>query len=235
MKYLLILLFILFIIFIIFVPVKLILHYRKNHKDDLLTIKIAAKPFFQKEIKIPKILFKIKKNQPALEVEIENFNESTLGQNKEMIGDDIDDFSLLEAISHFKDILHKIKDFYHTYYPPVHYIMEKTICQWFEWNTEVGNHNPAVTGIATGLLWNIESQIIGFLSHTIQFTQEHPPRILVTPDFKKPKFYIQLDCIFTIKLGHIIKAGIQMGFIKLENNMKGKGRSRWSLKGESKG
>ncbi len=217
MQHLLILLFFLLMILVLLIPVKIILHYRKDHKDDILTIKIEIKPFFQKEIKIPKILFKVKKNQPALEIEMEEFNESTSGQNKEMTHEDVDDFSLFEAISHFKDVLHRIRDFYHTYDHPVHYVMKKTTCQWFEWNTEVGNHNPAVTGIGTGLLWNIKSQIVGFLSHSIQFTKEHPPRIFVAPNFEKPQFYVQLDCIFTIKLGHIIKAGIEMGFTKLKN------------------
>lgn len=81
----------------------------------------------------------------------------------------------------------------------------------FVWFSRLGFSDPALTGVSYGLAWDLKGVIMGLLQSGYKFVSQ--PRIKITPSFNTDEFETLLDCIFTIKLGHIIFAGFQ-GFIK---------------------
>jgi len=79
--------------------------------------------------------------------------------------------------------------------------------QRFVWRTVIGGPEPALLGPAVGLAWNVKGVILGFLTNEYLFKK--PPFLLVVPCFSEAGWETMLDCIFEIKLGHIIVAGIK--------------------------
>jgi hypothetical protein len=75
------------------------------------------------------------------------------------------------------------------------------------WRTVVGKQDPAATGMTMGLLWGIKGIATSFLQSGYVF--KNPPRIVAIPSFTGTTWETLLDCIFEIKIGHIILAGMK--------------------------
>ncbi len=75
------------------------------------------------------------------------------------------------------------------------------------WRSVIGSEGPAITGTAIGLLWAAKGITMGYLQSTYNF--KNSPRIFVIPSFTGTTWESLFDCIFEIKLGHIIFAGIK--------------------------
>lgn len=81
----------------------------------------------------------------------------------------------------------------------------------FTWGTVLGLEDAALTGMATGILWGIKGTILGLLQRSYKFdrTKHH---VMVLPSYNLPGWETMLDCIFTVRMGHIILGGIK-GFM----------------------
>ncbi len=77
----------------------------------------------------------------------------------------------------------------------------------FVWRTAIAGPDPALVGPKAGLIWSAKGIILGFLTNEYIFKK--PPCLLVVPCFSGTSWETMLDCIFEIKLGHIIVAGIK--------------------------
>lgn len=75
----------------------------------------------------------------------------------------------------------------------------------FVWFSTLGLSDPALTGVLYGLAWDLKGMIMGLLQSGHKFSCQ--PRIKLTPSFLHSGLDTLLDCIFKIKLGHIILAG----------------------------
>lgn len=73
-----------------------------------------------------------------------------------------------------------------------------------EWRTEIGTGDAAATGLAVGSLWALKSTVVGVLARYHVFLRA--PRLAVTPAFDKPRFALEIRCIFRFSLGDIIVA-----------------------------
>jgi hypothetical protein len=82
-------------------------------------------------------------------------------------------------------------------------------CKHLRWIMEVGFNDAAFTGIAVGGLWGFMGYYIGKLHDNITF-QVAKPQIAVYPSFNQSLFRVDFDCIFTLKIGHIIIAGFKV-------------------------
>lgn len=79
-------------------------------------------------------------------------------------------------------------------------------CDKFEWKTEIGSKDAAVTAFATGLLWAIKSSLVGWCTAFIRF--QHPPLISVSPVYNRDRFVTAGECILKIRLGNAIIAAL---------------------------
>lgn len=81
----------------------------------------------------------------------------------------------------------------------------------FTWGTVLGLENAALTGMATGILWGMKGTILGLLQRSYKLDR-NKHHVMVLPSYNIPGWETMLDCIFTIRVGHIILGGIK-GFI----------------------
>ena len=77
----------------------------------------------------------------------------------------------------------------------------------FEWRTEFGTGDAALTGCLTGILWALKSTVLGFLSR--RFVFEAPPQFTVSPLFNRTCLALEVFCIFRFTIGEIIVAVAQ--------------------------
>lgn len=80
-------------------------------------------------------------------------------------------------------------------------------CKYINWRIEIGYKDARHTAIAAGTFWTL----IGFALSRLyrQVTVEvSKPELVVVPQFKKEGFLCDFQCIFHLRLGHIIFVGI---------------------------
>jgi hypothetical protein len=88
-------------------------------------------------------------------------------------------------------------------------------------NTEIGFNDAAYTALSYGLLWNVNSYILGYISSKENIDKIY---INIVPNFQKTIFEIDFDCIIRIKVVNIIIAGIRILCRFLSNAILYKGR-----------
>lgn len=77
-------------------------------------------------------------------------------------------------------------------------------CEKFFWRTGFGCDDAAMTGMLTGFLWVLKSEVYLFLKRRIAFAAS--PVVRVQPIFSTAPFEVEFECIFTIRVGNVINA-----------------------------
>lgn len=107
--------------------------------------------------------------------------------------------------------LKKIKRFYNYYKNSIDDILTTfnngTNYEKINIKIEEGTGEPAYTGIVGGIVYSLVYSIFGFVSNKIRIINHS---IKIIPNFNKPIFKINIDCIFTIRIGNIICVGIRL-------------------------
>lgn len=131
------------------------------------------------------------------------------------------------AFSLLKEEWDKIKNKVGLYLKKLHiYNPDKIIkdlnlkCIYFNWITEIGFYDPALTGSAVGLLWIIKGGIMNFVTAKTIFKTD--PIIRVIPSFSEEIFSINFKGIFASNLGYIMFVAIKI----ISRKIKG-GISSW--------
>ena len=78
-----------------------------------------------------------------------------------------------------------------------------------EFKAEVGFENPAYTALAAGAFWSVIGNSIAKLYKQVQ-VEVTEPQIMVVPMFQKTGFSCDFHCIFKLRIGHIIFAGLNL-------------------------
>lgn len=99
------------------------------------------------------------------------------------------------------------------YYSELNYLKSKIDMCNFSVINKVGTENAALTALITGSLYAIFSTMVFFLKQKFDLKNQ---KIVVLPFFQGLVFDLDLDCIFTFKMGHIIITGIKIIFKKLK-------------------
>lgn len=87
-------------------------------------------------------------------------------------------------------------------------------CHELAWRSEIGLSDPALTGIASGLLWGAKGFAFSvFKSHVGMMAK--PPKLSVQPCFDTTCLRLDFRCIFDLRLGHIIIAGLEFAKLRL--------------------
>ncbi len=82
-------------------------------------------------------------------------------------------------------------------------------CKSINWRIEIGYKDASQTAIAAGTFWTM----LGFALSRLyqQVTVEVPcPALVVVPQFKKEGFLCDIQCIFHLRIGHIIFVGLNL-------------------------
>lgn len=161
-------------------------HYERKGEDDHLTVGITWLRWLTYTASIPLVDLRARlKRETTVRVEAE-------GQEKEISLPD----TLRMAVNAFVRFHRSLK-----------YASSRTRVKKLEWSSEFGLANAANTGLLTGAAWALKSSLLTAVSAYSHM--ETVPRICVRPNFQKPLFHTLLDCIFEIRIGHIMIAGLK--------------------------
>lgn len=81
------------------------------------------------------------------------------------------------------------------------------LVEW-NWSTTVGTGDAMWTAMATGLVWSVQTSILGLLSQMVKLNAE--PQMNVQPIYQQPSFTTEWSCIAQIRFGYAILAGLQL-------------------------
>lgn len=99
-------------------------------------------------------------------------------------------------------ILFKLEKIKSNFYRGIH-------CTALNWHLEIGFPDPVKTALVTGSLWAITGSFLARLCRQVTMDTDHP-HIKIVPQFQKPGFSCRLHCIFNLRMGHIIIAGLKL-------------------------
>lgn len=74
----------------------------------------------------------------------------------------------------------------------------------FEWRTEIGTGDAALTAWVMGGLWTLKSTVIGSLNQHLDFLSR--PLLQIVPNWETSHLTFEVRCIFRFTLGEIILA-----------------------------
>ena len=82
-------------------------------------------------------------------------------------------------------------------------------CKGINWRIEIGHKEASQTAISAGAFWTLFGFALSRLYR--QVTVEVPcPAIVVVPQFKQEGFLCDIQCIFHLRIGHIIFVGFNV-------------------------
>jgi hypothetical protein len=207
-------------------PVQFHLHYHRQGKADHFFLELRIHPFYRWRYQIPVLEregFNTVHQKTVESVERMNGEEIKVGESR------IRADTFLASLAQIGGAIKKygLGGTFFYYFLPKNYRKWVTVTERLErkgcfkrffWRTTFGGLEPALLGPTVGLIWNAKGVIVGFLTNEYLFKKL--PRILVVPCFTEPTWETMLDCIFEIKLGHIIVAGIKDYLIQLVGGKK---------------
>lgn len=184
------------IFFIIwFTTVTIILDYSHQQDDDHFKIKLQAWKIIRYTIEVP--LVKIDKDEPNLIYKTKNKDgENETNQiTPHEISDRLSDYK--ELLQHVFGLNMVLRKFFKT-------IKVKQL----EWHSVIGVKDAALTGILTGAAWAFKGGIVGLLSKYMKLLVY--PEISIHPSFQIPLSQTKIKCMFKIRIGNAILAGIKI-------------------------
>ncbi|MHB1406346.1 MAG: DUF2953 domain-containing protein [Desulfitobacteriaceae bacterium] len=82
-------------------------------------------------------------------------------------------------------------------------------CTELEWRFAIGYKDPSQTGLAAGVFWALIGYSLARFYRQIKVEVKRP-LLEVVPDFQKQGFSCDIHCIFKLRIGHIIFAGLNL-------------------------
>ena len=82
-------------------------------------------------------------------------------------------------------------------------------CKAINWRVEIGYKDACHTALAVGSFWTMFGFALSYLCRQVTMEVESPA-IVVVPQFKKEGFFCDIQCIFHLRIGHIIFVGLTL-------------------------
>lgn len=102
------------------------------------------------------------------------------------------------------------------------WLVQHIKCHHFCWKTRFSLGDAAATGIGSGLLWSLKGYLLSLFQRTVD-AKECDPEILVTPVFNGETMTTEFNCIFNLRTGYIIIAGLRLLVLAIMFNLVLKG------------
>lgn len=194
----------LLMILLLALPIEIRVFYQRYNGNDLFKIRIATLwGLVGLTVEVPVATLKTVCMKPILKM----VGEVETGKGKEVISEpqyidftDIDYPKLYRMIKRFSKL-------YKKYRRPIYYFFKGLQIRRFNWKTELGLADPALTGLSVGLAWSVKGWIYGKL-HRITNFMAKKTEVKVLPKFQTKCFSTEVDCIIGFRIGHIMVTGI---------------------------
>ncbi|HBS58018.1 MAG TPA: hypothetical protein DEA44_01985 [Firmicutes bacterium] len=204
--------FFLFFLLCWLLPLHFHLYYGRQSADDHFVIRATALGsivHYQLRIPVSQITDR-KKSLPWVETEIESrggeTETHTLREQKKSR------LWLLYALHNFEGVqkeIDRVLVLLNDYADFMRWATNKIRFERFYWVSRIGLEDAAETAVLVGGCWAIKSYIASALWHR-HCCAETRPFIRVLPVYNQQVFHTDFECIFSIRLGHIIGAGIRL-------------------------
>lgn len=100
--------------------------------------------------------------------------------------------------------------------PANRYLLSKINLHRFSWRTALGLPEAGQTGMAVGFLWAVKGNATSYLYRSLKCAAPGP-ELEILPVFDQMLARVRFDCIFSLKMGHIIYTGLLAGWHFLKN------------------
>lgn len=101
------------------------------------------------------------------------------------------------------------------YYPTILYLINRVKLRRFNWSTEIGLIEPALTGMLAGTAWGLKGFVSSYF-YRLFAPGRVKPVLNVRPNFKTACFNTNLDCIFAVRFGYIIFTSLKALVVTLK-------------------
>ncbi|WP_028775725.1 DUF2953 domain-containing protein [Shimazuella kribbensis] len=115
---------------------------------------------------------------------------------------------------HYEELLYHVKHFQES----MRWFMARVRCDNWIWNTVIGTGDAAEAGVLTGVVWGVKANILGFISHYIQWNNK--PELGVTPSFQHAVLDTSFEAKFSFVLGDAIRFFVVLWFRFKKGNKK---------------
>ncbi len=187
------------LIILYFMPIVVKVHVKKDNENDKITIRLRTCYGLVKlntEIPFLKIVFE--NGRPGLKYKIEVANK----KRSKLLAR----FTKLMNIEEGEGVYKAFRKNKSKIIPVLKYITSKTEISNFNLKLSLGAGDAAATGILYGVTWIALGNI---MTLTRCYLNVNEPKIVVIPIFSQVQLSIDFSCIISLKLGHIINAGIR--------------------------
>ncbi len=82
-------------------------------------------------------------------------------------------------------------------------------CKFLKCHLEIGFRDPIQTALVVGSFWAILYSSLARFYRQVTMDTDHP-QVHIIPQFQKPGFSCEIHCIFNLRIGHIIIAGLKL-------------------------
>ena len=180
--------------------------YKRNDENDYVAVNVyALKKLISYTMQVPMVRIVEKSGEFKLESTV----RTAVSQEKT---DPLRDEKMIKKTDqlvkkHPRKIKHTIQKFHHytkRYCKIIEKLLKLVVCEKLYWKTKFGSEDAALTGALVGLLWAFKTLLMNQLKRRIFSTGTLD--IEVKPIFGSNQFEIDFQCIFSIRLGNVIKA-----------------------------
>lgn len=193
-----------FIIMIAIIPIKVNIYFHKAGGDDQLVIKLMAlKGLWGYKLEVPQGQWFLGDLLPFLYIksEVESHTGSQLGQEEVKIQRLPTWY--IPYLSKLFPVIKKIGKLL-----SIQKLLYKSaIIQQLKWHTEIGLKDAASASILYGIIWGIKNFIFVNIYRNARIKFAYPD-YRVSVNYLKEVMHLEFNCIFTIRTGHIILAGV---------------------------
>ncbi|MED1600263.1 DUF2953 domain-containing protein [Alkalihalophilus marmarensis] len=186
------------LLILLLTKIKIELTYKHTKDDDLLMAAVTI--WWMRVYTFEAPLIKINEESPAIIVEEkENIAGSESEKDKKITLETIiHDIHLAERwIRHVVGLNRIIRRF-----------LRHVHVYKFDWYSDVGVGDAALTGPAAGMLWSMKGMMAGLIGNHVKM--HRMPKMSVTPHYQAVVSHTYFSCMFMFRIGHAIFVGLSI-------------------------
>ncbi|GAA0380324.1 DUF2953 domain-containing protein [Bacillus horti] len=173
---------------------------KRKGKDNYFHVRIRAWfRLIEYDTEIP--IIKLSEDKPGVEYDVKAESPTKKLDEKKI------SITLSDVVTSFQ----KLHDFIQKVYGLhiiVKHLLKNVRLKQLEWKSTIGTGDAAETGMLSGLAWGIKASFVGFFaSYT---TLQCLPNVQVISSFQQKKMDSNFVCMFRLRIGHAILAGIRI-------------------------
>ena len=200
--------FILLFILVMFLRLRVEVHFTRKGEDDYLKLQVSmVRGLFRFKTEVPAVDVGRYLLRPVLKVKAGA--EGSVSGASVKTGRVMKIPLTLDKLRKLPIYINKALELVDRYKKTLLKLLKKIRFHYLHWTTDIGLGDPADTGIAAGLLWGVKGFLYGLFQNYAGTTGENP-KFVVRPCFNAACFRLDFHCIFDMRIGHIIIAGLKI-------------------------